>query len=354
MAKKKHPPIPMAVAGLGRIGWRFHCARIAANPQFQLAAVCDPEPARRREAQETYGCRTYEDFDAMLGHEGLRAVAIATPNHLHKAQALAAFRKGLHVLLEKPMAVDAGEARAILRAAKRVDRVLTVYQPHRASAYLQHILHIVGQGRIGQVYQVRIGRFHWVRRNDWQSLLRYGGGMLNNYGAHAIDVALAITGFDYRDVFCTMRRVATVGDAEDAVKIVYTTKTGKTADIEINMGSPLNPYFLEVYGSLGAISATTKEIQLKYITPSQLKAKAVQDNLASADRQYPSDKIEFREKTLPVADKYQVDYYRNFADAILGQGKLLVPPEQSVAVMTLMADCRRRAGDILESRFIQG
>ena len=350
MAKKATKKrIPIGVVGLGRIGWGFHCKAIDKSRDFELVAVCDPQAERRAEAEATYGCKAFADPAAMFRDGGIEAVTIATPQHLHKAHAQAAFRARLHVLLEKPMAMGASEAKAILRAAKGANRVLTVYQPHRASAYLRHAIKVIESGKLGEVYQVRIGRFGWVRRNDWQSLTKYGGGMLNNYGAHALDAALAITGFNYSNVFCCMRRIAAVGDAEDAVKVTWRTKEGVLGDVEINYGVPANPFFLEVYGSLGSLTGSRQEMRIKYVTPSQMKPKAVVAELAASGRQYPSDQVKFREKTIPVSPRQGVDYYKNFAAAIRGEGALLVPPEQSVALMTMMDECRRQAGEIIDS-----
>jgi predicted dehydrogenase len=65
------------------------------------------------------------------------------------------------------------------------------------------------------VYHVRRALFNFARRDDWQSLRRYGGGMLNNYGAHAIDQVLQLIGYDIRRVFCNLRLVASLGDADE-------------------------------------------------------------------------------------------------------------------------------------------
>ena len=346
---KRMKRIRIGVAGLGRIGWRFHCAQADRSRGFDLVAVADTHPERRAEAEQTYGCAAFEDYDTMLDQADLEAVVVATPTHLHNPHALAAFRRGLHVLLEKPMAPDLAEARSIARAAKRAGRLLTVYQPQRVAAYFQTLLRVLRSGRIGEVYEVRIGWFNWVRRNDWQSLRRYGGGILNNYGAHMIDQALAITGADVKKVFCNLRRVATMGDAEDVVSIVYETRKRVVAELTINQATPLNPFFLEVYGTLGGVSMTRTEITVKTFSPSRLKAKELNPRLASEDRRYPSDEVAFDEETVPVDPSRQADYYRNFARAVRYGEPLLVTPQQTLNVMKLMQRCREDSGRIVST-----
>jgi predicted dehydrogenase len=109
----------IGVAGLGRIGWAFHCKTLGQHPDFELVAAQDVEPERRREAEATYGAKAYSDFAEMLCHPGLDVITIATPTHLHRDMAQAALRAGLHVVLEKPMAATSEDAEAIVRSAAR-------------------------------------------------------------------------------------------------------------------------------------------------------------------------------------------------------------------------------------------
>ena len=66
MSKRSSRKLRIAVAGLGRIGWHFHCKTLGHHEDWQLAAVADPAEERRREAEQTYGCRAFERFEDML------------------------------------------------------------------------------------------------------------------------------------------------------------------------------------------------------------------------------------------------------------------------------------------------
>lgn len=351
MSKRSSRKLRIGVAGLGRIGWSFHCKTLAGHPDWQLAAVADPAEDRRREAEQSFGCRAFEQVEQMIAEGDLDAVAIATPTHLHKQHALAAFRQGLHVMLEKPMAPTLAEAQAIVRAAGKAGRVLTIYQPHRAAAYFQHLKRLIDSGRIGEVYHIRRGSFRFVRRNDWQSLTKYGGGMLNNYGAHGLDQVLTLTGYDVKKVYCNLRRVASLGDAEDVVKIVYETRGGVIGEIDINQATLFGPYDIEVYGSRGVITKHGSELTVRSISPRQLGRKTLDVSLASAGRQYPSDDVPCRTETIPVNPKYQVDVYKDLAHAIRTKGRPFVRPEQTLEVMRMMDRCRRDSRRIAVTEF---
>lgn len=341
--------IRIGVAGLGRIGWHFHCRALARHLDFTLAAVQDPEPERRREAEATYGAAGYANFGAMLRDADLQAVVIATPTHLHRPMAEEALGSGCHVLLEKPMAQTLAAAEAILDAATRHQRVLTIYQPHRAEASFQHLCHLLATGKIGQVYHVRRGMFSFARRNDWQSLRRYGGGMLNNYGAHALDQVLQLVGYDVQRVFCNLRLVASLGDAEDVVKVLLETRQGVLGEVDINQATAIQPYELQVWGTRGAITLQGGTLTLRYFRPEDLPPKALDPHLASANREYPSDPVPWQEERIPVDPRLAVDVHANFAAAIREGAPLLVAPHETVAVMRVIEQCRADAGAILHT-----
>jgi len=340
------PKLRIAVAGLGRIGWNFHSKRLAEHPDFDLVAVADADPGRCREAEETLRCQSWPDFYEMIGRMDLDAVVIATPTHLHRDMASAAFGKGLHVLLEKPMAANLRDAESIVRKATRTKRILTVYQPHRLNAYFQHLLSIVNSGVIGRVYWVERGSFSYSRRNDWQSLQRFGGGMLNNYGAHYLDQLLQLIGYDVKRVFCDLQLAASLGDADDVVKIVLETRRGVLGEVNISQASMIRPYDLLVWGTCGGVVYAGNEYTVRSFDPAALPPKALDPSLASQDRKYPSDQIDVKEETIPVDPSFGIDVFADFANAIRSGAPPVVEPRQTLALMRVLDRCRQSSGPI--------
>ena len=338
--------IRIAVAGLGRIGWQFHAHGLAKHRDFRLVAVADTAGDRRAEAKETFGVAAYADYYEMIDRTELDAVVIATPTHLHRDMALAAFRKGLHVLMEKPLAASYGEAQIMVRAAKRAGVKLTVYQPHRASAYFRHLKRIIESGKIGRVYWVRRGMFSFSRRNDWQSLRKFSGGMLNNYGAHGLDQVLNLVGYRIKRVFGDLQLSASLGDADDVVKIVLETREGIIGEVDINQASCINPYEILVWGTCGGIVYSRGTFQIHYFDPGKLPEKALDRSLASADRQYPSDDIDFIEETVAVDESLQVDVFGDLAAAIRKDEPLLVDPQETLEVMRVIEKVRESSKGI--------
>jgi len=345
--KKK---IRVGVAGLGRIGWTFHAQTLARHPNCELTAVTDPLPERREEAARTFGCAVFADYATMLSDAPLDAVVIAVPTHLHADYTAHALRAGLHVILEKPMTSTLDEARSIVRLARRRRRILTVYQPHRLAAYYQHLRALVREERIGSLVQIRAGIFSYVRRDDWQSQKRFGGGMLANYGSHYLDQMLDLAGGRIRRLFCRLARIATLGDADDAVKLVFETQHGILGDLEINMGSALSPFRLEVYGSCGAIRFEQNAFFIRRFDPKRLPPKTLDTGLASRNHQYPSDSISWQEETIPVDNTKEVDLYADFARAVRTGRPPFVPPTETLRVMETLERARRLSGRLWDFR----
>ena len=340
--------LSIGVTGLGRIGWE-HCKTIAGHADFTLAAVADPVAERRDEAATKFGCAVCATHEDLVRTQGLDAVVIATPTHLHRDMAVAAFAAGRHVLLEKPMAVSVAEARSIAQAARRAKRVLTVYQPHRLMAYHQEIKQVIQSGKLGQIYHVKRASFGWGRRNDWQTLQKFGGGMLNNTGAHFIDQVFDLTGSDVARLFCRLGRVAAMGDAEDVVKIVYQTRAGVLGEIEINMGVPRGPFELEVYGTHGVLWKEQNTLKIRYFRPEELPERQLETALASPGRQYPRDTATFYDESIEASTSLRLDVYANLAQAIRTGSDVFVKPAETLAVMRMIERCRKLAGPILET-----
>jgi len=115
----------LAFAGTGYIN-KVH-AQAARNLGLELAAVVNHKPDSMLEFGKRFGiARQYETVEALLKDGGVDALVIGTPNYLHAPQAIAALRAGLHVMVEKPMAMNAVEAEQMCQAAEQSGALLMV------------------------------------------------------------------------------------------------------------------------------------------------------------------------------------------------------------------------------------
>lgn len=116
-------PLRVGVVGAGRLGG-FHAQKLAAREDVQVVAVADPDPAQRQRVAGACGARPAADHRELLAE--VDAVVIAAPSRLHRALGLDFLGRGIHVLMEKPLAVSTAEADDLVEAARRAGVVLQV------------------------------------------------------------------------------------------------------------------------------------------------------------------------------------------------------------------------------------
>src|SRR5204863_9931542 len=127
----------VGVIGAGVMGTN-HARVLGGLPNITLVGIVDPLPEHRTRAVEHAGCRAFETLDQLIA-EGVHAVTIAAPTHLHHEIALACIARGSHVMVEKPMASTTDEGRDIIAAAERARVTLMVGHVERFNPAVQAI-----------------------------------------------------------------------------------------------------------------------------------------------------------------------------------------------------------------------
>ena len=191
------PRLRVGVIGAG-VG-ALHLAAYAQIPQVEIVALAELDDDRvRRVAAEYHVPQTYREYEHLLAAPDIDAVSVCLPNVLHAPVSIAALRAGKHVLVEKPLARNAEEARAIVAAAHAHDRVLMVSFDKRYRNDVQWIRQYIDSGALGQIYYAKA---HWMRRagiprlGSWfVSKEQAGGGPLIDLGVHVLDIAMYLMG----------------------------------------------------------------------------------------------------------------------------------------------------------------
>lgn len=184
--------IRFAVVGQGHIGKR-HAEMILRNPQAELAAVCDvlsPETCKVPHVEVPF----YRSYDEMLEKTpGLDVVNVCTPNGLHAGMALKALEKGLHVVIEKPVALTKSDAEKIVfKSLERRKNVFCVMQ-NRYSPPSVWLKSVIDQKLLGKLFHVQINCY-WNRdgryytRKNWHGDAQLDGGTLFTQFSHFIDI----------------------------------------------------------------------------------------------------------------------------------------------------------------------
>ena len=188
-----------AIIGAGAITQVAHLPVLRKLKGVELCAVCDTDLPKARAIADRFGVKdAFDDIEEVLRYEELDAIVICTPNHLHEAHVLAALSAGLHVLVEKPLAVNTASAQRIVRAAEKKNRVVMVGLNHRYRADVQLVRSFVQTGELGEVESVR-GSWHVFRPSramlGWRTKRDLsGGGAMLDLGLSILDLGLWLAG----------------------------------------------------------------------------------------------------------------------------------------------------------------
>ncbi|MHC4593042.1 MAG: Gfo/Idh/MocA family protein, partial [Planctomycetota bacterium] len=190
-------PIRVGYIGTGGIA-AFQAKCLAKMDGVEIVAGCDiNEENLSKFAEEFDVSRTFADFSEMVQLDEMDAVSVCTPNSLHKDPTVAALRAGKHVMVEKPMAMNAGEAREMVDAAEASSATLVMGFQYRLDTRSQALKRFVDEGRLGNVLFARCQALRRRGIPSWgvfgQKELQ-GGGPLIDLGVHIMECAHYLMG----------------------------------------------------------------------------------------------------------------------------------------------------------------
>lgn len=190
--------IQSGIIGCGGIANGKHLPAAKALGNIRFVAFCDIVRERAEKAAREYGvpgARVYEDYREMLEKEGpqMEAVHVCTPNRSHAPITVAALESGRHVLCEKPMAIDVAGAQAMVDAAARTGRLLTIGYQNRNRPESLYLKKECEAGTLGHIYYAEALAIRRRAVPTWGVFLNaeeQGGGPLIDIGTHALDLTL--------------------------------------------------------------------------------------------------------------------------------------------------------------------
>ncbi len=216
----------VGVIGAGLLGAR-HARVYAELAGCRLAGVYDVDHARAAAVASRHGARAFASPGEML-RAGVDAVAVATPDHVHHDPVMACLDGGAHVFVEKPLALDPAEARAMVDRAAERRRILMVNYSQRWLPESRRIEDLVTSGRLGEIAFIESHRWDaaWVPERmiaAWADRTT----PIHFMSSHDIDLILSWTGRRVRTVYATARRGAlSRGDTVDGYNALLTLDGG--------------------------------------------------------------------------------------------------------------------------------
>jgi predicted dehydrogenase len=223
----------------------------------ELVAVQDIDAERIAEVAEKYGVTKYEKEFDIIADDNVDAIYIATPNHLHHAQVLAAAEAGKHVLCEKPLALTLDECEEMVEACRAAGVKLGINFMMRFHACHKKIADIVADGELGTPVMGRAELTCWyppIPGAFRQDPALGGGGAFADMGNHCVDLLEFIFGRT-KAVSCMIGNLVQDYPAEDTAVALLEFENGAKGMVDalFNVPDAAARNALEVYGSKGSL-----------------------------------------------------------------------------------------------------
>src|SRR5690348_343656 len=146
----------VGIVGTGSIARNRHLPSFQKHGKVALVAAADAIQASVEQTAAQFGIpAAYTDYREMFEREKLDAVSICTPNKFHAPIAIEALRRGIHVLCEKPMALNGAQSREMARVARETGKVLAIAYRYRFQPPSQAAKRVIEAGELGDVYMIR-------------------------------------------------------------------------------------------------------------------------------------------------------------------------------------------------------
>lgn len=238
----ERPTVKIGIVGLGRAAIFEHLPVLKRlGDLFTVAAICDLSKERRDIVEVDFPkVRTYRRLEDMLQDPEIDLVDIATCSPDHSAHAIASLKHNKWTLVESPMALSLDDAQVLRGVAVKARNKLLVHSRGAFAPDYALARQVMEDTRMGEIYDVRIRKQTFIRRDDWESVKRCGGGAAYYACPDLVMQGLAMLKAPATQLWSELKRVASLGDAEDFAHIILKSRGNVTVDIEYS-GAELEP-----------------------------------------------------------------------------------------------------------------
>jgi len=341
--------IRFGLIGLGNIG-TLHYSYLSEIQGARLTAVCDIDESRFKSLgakkdfdHDTTGVKgldkdieTFRDYRAMLDSGKVDAIIVAVPHYFHPEMSIEAFKRGIHVICEKPVAITAREARMMNQAYQDSNVVFSAMFQMRTEPAFIKLKEIIGDGTLGAIRRINWIITNWFRtqsyydsggwRGTWTG---EGGGVLMNQCPHNLDMFQYLFGMPVK-----LTAMAYLGKwhdvtVEDDISVIMEMENGATASFVTTTADTPGTNRLEIAAENGKLVLEGGRM-LFYKTEAP-----VQEIVDHSEKGFYSgqvEKIDIEIEPKPAGHKYIT---QNVVNAILGKEQLIAPGTEGIKSVQL-------------------
>ena len=268
----KSQPIRIAIAGLG-FGESVHIPASQFNESIELVGLWHPRLERLREVCSKHNLYAYENWEDLINDSKIEGIIIATPPAPRFELALQAVKAGKHLLLEKPIGLNADEVMELQRNALKKNLSIAIDFEYRAVPLFIQAKRIISQQKLEEPYFVKLdwlmsSRANPERKWDWYSDKNSGGGVLGALGTHAFDIIhwligpthslSAINSTAIKERFCPQSKATKSVTSEDVSISQLQIKSihNNLIPVQVNLSAVTKQskgFSLEIFGNNGTL-----------------------------------------------------------------------------------------------------
>jgi predicted dehydrogenase len=352
------PELRAAIVGYGLAGSQFHAPLIASTEGLEVAAIVTANPERADRARAEHpGARVVSDVEEVFGQAGEYDFAvIATPNDAHAPLAMRALDAGLAVVVDKPLAPTAAEARDVVMYAKELGLLLTVFLNRRWDSDLLTLSRLIDDDTLGRVLRFESRFERWrpeLADGAWREETppERGGGLLLDLGTHLVDQATFLFG-PVTHVYAEVEH-RRAGLADDDVFVALRHESGTLSHLWASVLAAAPGPRMRVLGDRAAFLVAELDGQ----------EAALRSGARPGDGEWGREpperwgrllRGEEGEEGEPVESERGAwpSFYEAFERALREGGSPPVDPQDGVAVLELLEAARRSAagGEVVDVR----
>lgn len=323
----------LAVVGLGNIA-RQHIQNVqsGAVKDCAIIAVC----SRQQPDDIPAGAQYFSDYLAMIESGCCDAVLVASPTLYHQAMGLAVLEAGLHLMMEKPIALSNFEAEALL-AARKPGQVFGLMLNQRCAPVFKTMKALIDAGELGELQRTHWTMTNWFRPDvyfavsDWRATWKgEGGGLLVNQCIHNLDIFQWLCGLPNSvRGFCGVGKYHPI-EVEDEATAYFTYYNGATGTFIGSTGEAPGFNRLEIVGDKASLTFDGERVTLYRNIPSTAEfCRETRDMFGMPEQQV--DDVTPKDKTA----NQHADILNNFVDAISTGAPLIAPAEEGLKSLGL-------------------
>jgi len=324
--------VRIGIVGVGGMGSN-HCRTCAEIEEVELAAVADIRPERAKEMGEEFSVPHFTDHRELIASGLVDAVVIATPHYFHPPIAIDAFKAGLHVLSEKPLAVRISRAEQMVEAARASGKVFCVMFQMRTEANVRKAREIVEAGELGEVRRTLLvsPEFRsqaYYDSGTWRATWAgEGGGVLLNQAPHIMDIFCMLASLP-KKVYGRCQTLLHRIEVEDQASAVLEYENGATGYFYAST-CEVGGRILEIVGDKGKLTLAGGRLSLVRYQPSVTEFNRTNTEMWGRPK---SEEVDLQVE--PCESGHKV-ILRNFARAILHGEPLVAPGEVGLKSLEL-------------------